>query len=108
MALHPRDRHKTAFLTRKGAFEFCVLPFGLCNSPSNFSRLIGLVVASLNFAICLVYLDDIIIFAADLDTHLERMVQVLERLSAANLKLKPSKVLSATATSSILGTHCEW
>ena len=91
VAVHPKDRHKTAFVTRKGSFQFRVLPFGLANSPSCFSRLMGLVMAGLNFAICLVYLDDIIVFASDLGTHLERLTQVLERLSSANLKLKPSK-----------------
>ena len=51
----------------------------------------GLIMAGLNFAICLGYLDDIIVFAADLDTHLERLTQVLVRLANANLKLKRSK-----------------
>src|SRR6218665_2774057 len=91
VALHPKDRHKTAFLTRGGSYQFCVLPFGLCGSPANFSRMMGLVMTGLNFAICLIYLDDIIVFAADMDTLLERLTQVLARLSAANLKLKPSK-----------------
>jgi len=91
LALHPRDRHKTAFITRGGSFQFKVLPFGLCGSPASFSRLMGLVMAGLNFAICLIYLDDIIVFSNDLDTHLQRLKQVLERLAAVNLKLKPSK-----------------
>src|SRR6218665_928089 len=91
MALHPRDKHKTAFITRAGSWNFKRLPFGLTGSPASFSRLMGLIMAGLNFAIFLVYLDDIIVFAADLDTHLQRLTQVLARLANANLKLKPSK-----------------
>ena len=91
MAVHPRDKHKTAFVTRQGSFQFRVLPFGLCNSPASFARMMNLVMAGLNFSICLIYLDDIIIFAGDLQSHLERLVQVLTRLRTANLKLKPSK-----------------
>ena len=91
VALHPRDRHKTAFVTRGGSFQFRVLPFGLCGSPASFSRLMGLVMAGLNFSICLIYLDDIIVFSKDLETHLQRLELVLERLVAVNLKLKPSK-----------------
>jgi len=91
MALHPDDRHKTTFLTRKGAWQFRVLPQGLCGSPASFSRLMSLIMAGLNFSICLIYLDDIIVFSSDLDTHLERLALVLRRLDAANLKLKPSK-----------------
>lgn len=91
VAVHERDRHKTAFVTRKVSFQFRVLPFGLTNSPSTFSRMMNLVMAGLNFAICLIYLDDIIVFAKDLDTHVNRLTQVLRRLSAVNLKFKPSK-----------------
>src|ERR1043165_1249582 len=91
VAVHPRDRHKTAFITRKGSYQFRVLPFGLCNSPSSFSRMMNLVMSGLNYVSCLVYLDDIIVFAANLDDHLARLAQVLARLSQAGLKLKPSK-----------------
>lgn len=51
----------------------------------------GLVTAGINFAICLIHLDDIIVFAADIDTHLERLAQVRTRLASLNLKLKQSK-----------------
>src|SRR6218665_664524 len=91
VALHPDDRHKTAFVTRGGYYQFKVLPFGLTGSPSCFSRLMTLIMSGLNFTTCLIYLDDIIIFSSDLDTHLERLILVLKRLTAANLKLKPSK-----------------
>ena len=45
----------------------------------------------LNLEVCLVYLDDIIVYSADVDTHLDRLRAVFERLQAAGLKLKPSK-----------------
>src|SRR6218665_457805 len=91
VAVHPADRHKTGFVTRRGSFQFRVLPFGMCNSPATFSRMMNLVMAGLSFEICLIYLDDIIIFAEDLETHFERLEIVLQRLQDANLKLKPSK-----------------
>lgn len=53
--------------------------------------MMNLVMSGLTFVTCLVYLDDIIVFAKDLDTHLERLIQVLQRLASVNLKLKPSK-----------------
>ena len=91
VAVHPRDRPKTAFVTRGGSYQFRVLPFGLSNSPGCFSRLMNLVMKGLNFVICLIYLDDIIVFATDIETHLQRLEQVLRRLESVNLKLKPSK-----------------
>ena len=87
----PKDRHKTAFATRQGLFEFNVLSFGLCNAPSTFQRLMDLVLADLQWATCLVYLDDIIVFGRNFTEHLSRLDEVLSKLGAANLKVKPSK-----------------
>ena len=59
--LDPQDREKSAFISRKGLYEFKVLPFGLCNAPATFERLIEIVLAGLHWETCLVYLDDIIV-----------------------------------------------
>lgn len=87
----PRDKHKTAFITRQGLFEFNVLSFGLCNAPSTFQRLMDLVLADLQWTTCLVYLDDIIVFGRTFGEHLQRLDEVLGKLRHANLKVKPSK-----------------
>lgn len=47
--------------------------------------------SGLNFEVCLIYLDDIIVFSTDIETHLERLEMVLQRLTAVGLKLKPTK-----------------
>ena len=67
------------------------MPFGLCNAPATFQRLMDCTMAGLNYEICLLYLDDVIVFSRDLETHLGRLNMVLDRLRHANLKLKPSK-----------------
>ena len=36
-----RDIHKTAFRTHYGLFEYCVLPFGLCNAPAGFQAMMN-------------------------------------------------------------------
>ena len=43
--LRPKDKEKKAFCTRDGHFEFNVMPFGLCNAPVTFQRLMDLVLA---------------------------------------------------------------
>ena len=55
------DQPKTAFCTPNGLFEFKAMPFGLCNAPASFQRLMDLVLAGLPWASCLVYLDDIVV-----------------------------------------------
>ena len=85
------DREKTAFTTRHGLFEFQVMPFGLCNAPGTFQRLMEFVLAGLQWQTCLVYLDDFIVYGRDFDEHLERLREVFHRFRQAGLKLKPSK-----------------
>ena len=91
VAIDPRDADKTAFVTRKGQFRFKVLSFGLANSPSIFQRLMSMVLAGLNWDVCLVYIDDIIVMGRSFDDHLRNVAQVFQRLRQAGLKLKPSK-----------------
>jgi len=67
---------KTAFVTRRGMFRFRVLPFGVCNAPSCFQRLMNLTLSGLNFAICLVYIDDVTVMSSTPVQHLERMEMV--------------------------------
>jgi len=91
VCLAPEDADKTAFITRRGMFRFRTMPFGLCNAVATFQRLMDLVLRGLNLDICLVYLDDIILFSVTQEQHIERLEMILRRLKEANLKLKPSK-----------------
>ena len=85
------DRDKTAFVTRRGCFRYKVMPFGLTCAPSVFQRLMDLVLCGLTYESCLVYLDDIIVFSRNFDSHVTRLREVFERLRAAGLKLHPNK-----------------
>ena len=85
------DREKTAFCTPNGLFEFKVMPFGLCNGPATFQRLMDLVLAGLHMSHCLVYLDDIIVMGKSFGEHLDNLRKVFDRLREAGLTLKPSK-----------------
>src|SRR3989441_7145838 len=91
IAMEEADKEKTAFLTRRGLFQYTAMSFGLTNAPATFQRLMDVVMAGLNFEVCLVYLDDIILFSSTVSEHLERLKLLLARLRWANLKLKPSK-----------------
>ena len=86
-----RDRPKMAFSTTDGHFQFTSMPFGVCNGPSQFQRLMTLVLAGLQWNTCLISLDDVIVFRKTFEEHQARLQQVFMRLRSAGLKLKPSK-----------------
>ncbi|GFX85048.1 hypothetical protein TNCV_4998771 [Trichonephila clavipes] len=89
--IHPEDREKTAFTSGQGLWQFKVMPFGLCNAPGTFERLMETVLKGLTFEACLIYLDDVIIGGRTFEEHLQNIRKVLSKLSDANLKLNPSK-----------------
>ena len=85
------DKAKTAVTTPFGLFEFNRMPFGLTNAPATFQRLMERCLGGLNLKICLVYLDDVIVFGSTFEETLERLQTVLKRLGDFGLKLRASK-----------------
>lgn len=61
--MNSADSNKTAFVTRKKSFQWKVMPMGLTGTTATFQRLMDLVLTGLNCVTCLVYLDDVIVFA---------------------------------------------
>ena len=89
MELSPEARAKSAFVTPLDKFEFTRCPFGLSQAPAYFQRLMNQVIKGLPFAF--VYLDDVLIHSPDIETHLEHIRILFQRLRKADLKLKDSK-----------------
>ena len=79
------------------------MPFGLCNAPSTFNRLMELVLKGFHWKICLIYLDDVIVKGRTFEEELERLEQVFERLAWAGLKLRPKKCFLFQKRVSYLG-----
>ena len=67
------------------------MPFGLCNAPASFTRLMQACLNEQIFQILLAYLDDILIYSQTLEEHLNRLEMVLNRLQKRGLKLKLEK-----------------
>ena len=86
-------RAKSAFTTHHGLFEFVRMPFGLCNAPATFQRLMQAVLSGLEWRSCFAYLDDILIASRTFDDHLRHLREVFGRLREAGLRLKPKKCL---------------
>ena len=86
------SKQYTAFTVGNLGFFKCErMPFGLCNAPATFQRLMQNCLGELNLTYCLIYLDDVIVYAKDEGEHLDRLRTVFERFRGDNLKLKPSK-----------------
>ena len=67
------------------------MPFSLANAPATFQRLVDLLLSGLHWTHCLVYLDDVIVFAPTEEEHPRRLGLVLGRVSKAGLTLKTLK-----------------
>lgn len=86
-----KDIRKTAFSTDKGHYEFVRMPFGLKNAPATFQRLMNSVLSEYIGKICLVYLDDIIVFSTSLEEHITSLQKIFKRLQEVNLKIQLDK-----------------
>ena len=67
------------------------MPYGLCNAPATFQRLMQNCLGELNLTYALIYLDDVIVFSRTEEEHLIRLRAVFEHFWEHGLKLKPSK-----------------
>ena len=74
-----------------GVYEFLRMPYGLCNAPATFQRLMQNCLGELNLTYALIYLDDMIVFSRTKEEHLHRLQVVFGRFLKHGLKLKPSK-----------------
>ena len=103
MELSPEARAKSAFVTPLDNFEFTRCPFGLTQAPAYFQRLINKVIKGLPFTFG--YLDDVLMHSPDIESHLQHLRILFQRLREADLKLKDSK---CNYFKTISGTSSIW
>lgn len=89
--MDPADREKTAFTTPFGLYEFERMPVGLCNAPATFQRLMQRCLGNLVNDSLLIYLDDVVVFSTDFNSHVKHLEEVFQRLEHHSLKLQPKK-----------------
>ena len=82
------DRHKTAFATPFGLFQFNVMPFGLQGAPGTFQRMMDSLLHGLS-SYTAAYLDDLVIFSTSWKEHIKHIGVVMERLCSAGLTARP-------------------
>ena len=104
----PESQPKSAFCSHLGLYEFTVMPFGLCNAPATFQRLMETVFSGIARDKCFVYLDDMLVVGQMFEEHLINLKEVFTRLKEAGLKLKPSKCNLAKSQVTHLGYVVSW
>jgi hypothetical protein len=95
ISIKEEHRKRTEFTVPSGHYEFNRLPFELANSPSNFQRLMDLVLKDLIGSKVWVYMDDVILFSRTAEEHARRIEKVFQRFDRANLQLHPGKCVFA-------------
>ena len=108
----PMDKESkqyTAFtLGSMSLYECESMPFGLCNAPPTFQRLMQNCLGELNLTYCLIYLDDVIVFSETPEEHLQRMQVVFTHPREHGFKLKPSKCDVFKSEINYLAHHVSW
>ena len=90
--MDPDSRPYTAFTYPGGLYEFNVMPFGLCNAPATFQRLMDVVLGPLKHDVALVFMDDILVKGKTVQDLAENCRKVFACLKAANLCFNPRKI----------------
>ena len=88
LPLTDASKRMTAFSANQESWQFTVLPFGIKTAVPAFSRLMSAVLSGLLGEQALSYLDDVIVYGPDVDSHFIMLGKVMKRFQEANLKIK--------------------
>jgi chemotaxis protein histidine kinase CheA len=89
--LRPEDRHKTAFVTNSGLWEYLVLPFGIRTASATFQRTIEAILRPRCASFARPYIDDVAVHSPTFEKHLSQLSKVLTDVANAGLTLKLAK-----------------
>src|SRR5215208_1868010 len=84
--MNPDHKQYTSFVVPGiGSFQFLVIPFGLCNAFDMFQRFMDRAFRKQVDAICLIYMNDIIIFSPDLASHVKHIKAIMTVMHDNNI-----------------------
>jgi len=101
----PEDQDKTTFTCPWGTYAYRVLPFGLCNAPATFQRVVLGIFSDLIHDCVEVYMDDFTVYGNTFEEALENLEKVLKRCKEANLSLSHEKCFMMFTKGIVLGHH---
>jgi hypothetical protein len=99
----PEDKKKTALITKTRLYDWTVMPFGLKNATSTFTRTMLTVFKELGDKFLKIFVDDLTVHNENWEEHLQHLDVVFFKLREVNLKLNPSKCCFAARSITFLG-----
>lgn len=99
--LTPCASNISAFVTPDPFMQYTVMPFGLKNAPATFQRLMQHVLGEVPH--CSVYLDDVVVYSNDWNSHMASLRAVFQHLADASLTLNLAKCEFGRAMATYLG-----
>jgi transposase InsO family protein len=87
----------------RGTFEFNRLPFGLKSAPWAFQQTMSIILRDCLWQYALCFIDDILVYSSDFNSHILHLTEVFARLRKANMKLHMAKCKFAAKTVRYLG-----
>ena len=89
--MEEESRHLTAFISPSGLYEFNRLPFGLKGAGAAYSRFIDMAMSRLGTKHFNTYLDDILAYSQDINSHLDRLEEVFQVHREAGIRINAKK-----------------
>ncbi|GJU95021.1 putative reverse transcriptase domain, viral movement protein [Tanacetum coccineum] len=102
LGIKPEDRPKTAFCTPVHHYQWKVMPFGLKNAPSAFQKAMITIFEPI-LANTLVYIDDILLFSPDQQSHAELLSKFYSLVAKYGIMLSEKKMEVRVTTIQFLG-----
>jgi hypothetical protein len=99
----PEDMKKTTLITKTGLYDWIVMPFGLKNATSTFTRTMSTVLKELGDKFLKIFVDDLNIHSENWEEHLQHLDAFFFKLREVNLKLNPSKSYFVAKSITFLG-----
>ena len=100
--IHPDDQSKTTFTTKWGTFAYKVMPFGLCNAPATFQRVMMAAFQDFLQQWMEIFLDDFAVYG-DEDDMVTKLELVFKRCIAMGISLNPDKCVFGIERGVLLG-----
>lgn len=97
------DIAKTAFICHQGTFEFTRMPFGVAGGPATFQTLMDRLLQGINHDFAMAFLDDVLVYSESLESHVEHVREVLQRIENAGLTINPDKMQVCRQSLKFLG-----